>query len=224
MNMFVFTALICTAFMMIGGSMASYWLLIMLPIFIPIMKNNDKKISINKILKIFVLLFGGGAVIYLFVQEWIEMSDSYIAFRLNQIMKTIDFLLVNNDSGFKYSSDSSLARLGSVYDVFIDFSTRPIFGLGMGVETSHGGISSFLSEYGLLGMFIWIRIVFVKTRVKRVNAFFFLFWFFVMNLPLKIGNIPYDIYPIVMFEMTCLSFSHAERVVRENVKCSDSGI
>lgn len=212
---FIITNFTAIVLMLLGHSMASLWLLVMYFVFAFIIKNNDHKTNYIKVFKITFLLVIFMSVTIILLTNWLETSDSYAAYRLNRILYTLDYLSSGVLVGYQYGGESSLARLGSIYDVFYDFMCRPVFGLGAGVETSHGGLSSFLSEYGLIGLFLWIGLTFHRTRVYRINAFFFIIWFFMMNLPLRMGVIPYEIYPLLVMEFTCLP----NGIKLENEKC-----
>lgn len=215
MTSYYCTVIVALLLMILSKSAASYWLMTMMFVLIYVIKKQNKKYDFKKIiirLLVFVsllsmLIWAGG--------NWLDSSDSYAAYRINRALYTLDYITSTNVLSYNYGGESSLARLGSIYDVFCDFLERPVLGLGAGVQISHGGISSFLCEYGLVGLVIWLGLMFRKTREKRISIMFFMVWFFIMNLPLRMGNLPYDIYPLVIFEMTCLS----RGTKNEELKC-----
>lgn len=51
--------------------------------------------------------------------------------------------------------DSALPRFISIYDTFFDFLDRPLFGMGIGIQYSHGGLVNVLSDIGVIGVIMW---------------------------------------------------------------------
>lgn len=108
---------------------------------------------------IVVIIFLG----YLIVSGGLD-SSTYIGKRITLANEMATAILAN--SWYGLGGDSALPRFLSIYDTFSDFLERPLFGMGVSVQISHGGLVNMLSDVGLVGLFLWIRLVFNKFSYK----------------------------------------------------------
>lgn len=96
---------------------------------------------------------------YLIVNGYVD-SSTYLGKRLNLANELAGAVISN--SWYGMGGDSALPRFLSLYDTFSDFLERPLFGMGLSVQISHGGFVNVLSDIGIAGLFCWICLVFNK--------------------------------------------------------------
>ena len=124
-------------------------------------------------------------------------GDSYFVTRSISFLEDFyDIVILNyNIAGY-----SNVARLVSIVETFKDFLNRPVFGLGIGVQMAHDMTVSMLSDFGILGVILWVKMAMCGGIYDK---FFILVGIFLAGLPVGYSNgIAYYISFIILIELT----------------------
>lgn len=97
-------------------------------------------------------------------------SSSYLGGRIN-LASTMLSAVVTND-WYGMGGDSALPRFLSIFETLNDFFKRPVFGLGISVEQSYGGLVNMLADIGVIGVLNWF--IFVLSRYRYDNKSLFI--------------------------------------------------
>ena len=195
--------------MVLSGGFSAVWYLTMLGLIFIVLKYDIMKFSfINKIKLITgIFLFCTSILLLMFYLS--NMTDLYVGERLYVAFNTINYLFMGGQIDLQYQTYliSNLARIISIYDVIGDFINRPLLGLGIGVQTAHGGLAMLLSDFGLLGIYFLFRLALYKMDKSVKYDMIFLFIFFIIaNLLMGLKSIAYEIYNILFIEITRLYY------------------
>lgn len=157
---------------------------------------NVKKILLYTI--IFISILEG--LIYLFL----ENPNNYFSEKMNTTILVLNYL-INND-GIIYAT-SSASRLISIYDVMNDFLNRPLLGLGLGIETAHSGLVTFLSDFGIIGAYLYFKIILYNNfKNIKYDKWFLFIYFIIANIAMGLRTLGVEIYFIFIIEATALYY------------------
>lgn len=123
-------------------------------------------------------------------------GSSYLGRRIG--MSTEMLFAVTSESWQGMGGDSALPRFLSIYETFSDFLTRPFFGMGVGIQISHGGIANVLSDVGLIGVLLWLCVVFRYSKYDIKSLAILLLG---SNILLSSGNLFGSVY--IIFFIAC---------------------
>lgn len=191
--------------MCLSGGFSAIWYLIMILLIIIMLRNRKKSLSMKEAFKYILILLLFIVVILLLVILLINIDYGYISERIKLSINIIQYLIVGGALQIESATylGSNLARLTSIYDVTIDFLNRPFFGLGIGVEVSHGGFSMLLADFGIVGVYFLMKMALYRVNKFIKYDYLFLFIFFVIvNIPIGVKGIGYEIYNILFIEIT----------------------
>lgn len=115
----------------------------------------------------------GIGLIFPTVFAWLFLeSDSEFALKMQMTLDVLDMIMDGQSNLLALSS--SAARMYSIYYVFTEvIPACPFFGMGLGVQDSHGGLATFLADFGILGSICWLLLI--KSGFKYSNTLLFLF-------------------------------------------------
>ena len=98
-----------------------------------------------------------------------NMGDGFIGDRLsNLVINWRDFMAFDLTRVVTLGDNSSQARIFSVMHALEAFSSRPLFGLTLGMVTCHGATASFLASVGIIGLYFWIKAYFYSCPLKQL--------------------------------------------------------
>lgn len=187
------------ALMIMSSSFASIWLLFVLCWLIFGYKCGFHKMCFVKMvginISIVVLLSFTLFSIFTVISGY--AGDSYFVTRSISFLEDFyDIVILNyNIAGY-----SNVARLVSIVETFKDFLNRPVFGLGIGVQMAHDMTVSMLSDFGILGVILWVKMAMCGGIYDK---FFILVGIFLAGLPVGYSNgIAYYISFIILIELT----------------------
>lgn len=117
-------------------------------------------------------------------------DDSYLGSRINASFLVLSLLSAEGLRGIGGLS-SALPRFMSIYETGLDFLDRPLFGVGLSVEACHSGWMTFLSYTGLIGVYLWFKMLFASGHYDKMMIFFFLIiphilvgiWSWIITIP-----------------------------------------
>lgn len=117
-------------------------------------------------------------------------DDSYLGSRINASFLVLSLLSTDGLRGMGGLS-SALPRFMSIYETGLDFLDRPLLGVGLSVESCHGGWMTFLSYTGLLGVYLWFKMLFAEEDYNKLLVLFFLIiphilvgvWLWIITIP-----------------------------------------
>lgn len=189
------------AFLMLSsGSFSS---IVYLLIFIIVLSwgGKKRKNSFGKLAKIILASLMSFSFLYFLLEYF---SDTFIGRRLEMSLISLDYFLQGKwfllDVG---KIGSTLPRLVSIIDTFSDFLHRPLLGLGISAQIAFGGISTVLSDIGILGLFLWIRMIFFQYDKDQEYDYWFIFFILVLsNILMGNRSVLYSIYVILLIEST----------------------
>lgn len=142
-----------------------------------------------------------GIIIIIAVTIFINISpESYLGDRLINSIESLKRIV--NNTWRDYRLTSELTRMVSIYETFKDFLSRPLFGLGLGVEISHGGIVNVLADIGIIGAFAWYKLAFYSTKKGKYDKFFLVLIIIMSNLLIGTSNMIFSSIMIIMIEST----------------------
>lgn len=117
-------------------------------------------------------------------------DDSYLGSRINASFLVLSLLSTDGLRGIGGLS-SALPRFMSIYETGLDFLDRPFLGVGLSVESCHSGWMTFLSYTGLLGVYLWFKMLFAEEDHDKLLVLFFLIiphilvgvWLWIVTIP-----------------------------------------
>lgn len=148
-------------FMFISGSFSSYVYVPIIVLFLIYVYNRHYHYKYLKYVFGLFLLLGTLSISYILNDV---DSSTYFGQRIMLTLLAIDLIDSGNVIGI--GASSSLTRLVSIHDTFMDFLQRPLLGLGPTVQVSHGGLINFLSDTGLFGLICWLGASFAGSGYK----------------------------------------------------------
>lgn len=166
--------------MVVSGSFAAYLYIIIIicwATYLLMKKSNSwikyiiSSFSLSMIILLGYLVFNGDLD-----------SSTYLGGRLNLANEMAGAILSN--SWYGMGGDSALPRFLSLYDTFSDFMERPLFGMGVAVQISHGGLVNVLSDVGIIGFVLWLRFIFNKFSYQYPSLLILL-----LGSNLLVGNV-----------------------------------
>lgn len=192
--------------MVLSGGFSAFWYIFMLTLVFLVLKYElykmDWHMATRYIKYIVVLVFVGAVVLY----TLLSTVPGY-EYRLNSAIQVVEYL-TSNRVVMPEQLDSSLPRLMSCYDVFMDFLERPLLGLGMGIQSAHDSFATMLSFFGCLGTFAGTRFILLKGRfVKHYDIVMLVLLYFVSGIPLGFTDLQVPLIAlnqIYIFELTSI--------------------
>jgi hypothetical protein len=131
------------------------------------------------------------------------LSDSYLMHRLTGATEDMRYLLyfnkVNSTIGLRELS-SAMSRFYSIISNLSLLQIRPLFGVGIGTNFSHGSTAWTLGETGILGLLTYLHLVFFTNPVRRKKLVYIL-----VILIFIFGNL-FVSRPILMVRFDCFVF------------------
>ena len=190
--------------MLLSGGMSSIWciaiLLIEYYLVTRVVKNTIMVSNIKKMIKYVVLasllLLAGYFVLLIF--------NSYYLTRISNMIGTLismkNAMIASNGVG----DMSSYARFLSIQTCFSNFLGRPILGLGAGFTECHDSTVSFLVQFGLMGFFIWYRIMLMPGKGNRkYDVLLLIVCIVIAGIPFgNPGSMYSFVYNILIVELT----------------------
>ena len=150
--------------MCVSGSFSSLEYIFALFLLLIYWHLKDKR---KKEIGIFIGLMLTVCLITLFIlMEEFDLSG-YFFERIEVSILVLSLLTSGNLIGVS-GLTSAVPRFISIYDSIINILQRPFFGLGMGVEWSHSTWISFLSNFGLLGLWAWMKLIFSGYNYHKI--------------------------------------------------------
>lgn len=189
----------------LSGGFSFFWYLFIFILIYFLLKQKVYIISLKRFLKLIIFLIFISSVFIYLLNYMLTLTDNALANRINNAIEVVYYLW---QYGIAINSvligeTSNVARLTSIYDVFNDFSNRPILGLGIGIQSAYSGVVTMLSEFGILGCYILYKIVTFKMN-KHIRYDYMLLscYFIIANIPIGVKSIGYEIFSIVLIEAT----------------------
>lgn len=166
----------------------------------------------------FVLLLFSTTVFFIYILIYPLLSSSIVD-RLTNIENSFFYILQDDWKG-RLELKSEYARLISIVDNFYDFLHRPILGLGAGVELSHSGIVTFLSNVGLLCFILWIYVLSHISNNFKISCTLL---FTLVVLPNLIIGFYSTLLSVNTIFLVSVQFLHSEYLKKLSIaKTSDS--
>lgn len=133
-------------------------------------------------------------------------DNSYLGSRINASFLVLSLLSTEGLRGIG-GLTSALPRFMSIYETGLDFLDRPLLGVGFSVEPCHSGWMTFLSYTGLIGVYLWFKMIFASGHYDKMMIFFFLIiphilvgvWSWIITIP--------SIFIVMMFRCDFLAKS-----------------
>lgn len=119
----------------------------------------------------------------------LSLDYTYYMERVNNIIS-----ILKGEGFMVYNSEN--IRLKTVIDAFELFVQCPIFGIGLGTTFAYGAIPMILTNIGLIGFAIWIKLIGVTSRIK-LNMSIFLLIFIMACIYITNGSISLLYNPII---------------------------
>lgn len=126
--------------------------------------------------------------------------ESYLGDRLLNSVRTFGVIIDGTWQTYRLSSE--MARMVSIYETFMDFINRPIFGLGLGVESSHSGFVNMLADVGIVGVIAWYKLSFYKIHKKSYDKLAVILLLFLANIVAGVGLMFFSSVVIIIIEST----------------------
>lgn len=166
--------------MLVSGGFSSVWYILNLAVIYYIISND---VSSKSLLYQCVLFFRFSVPLILILgllYAFIQLSDSNYSMRIEAVQLFLTSLFTTGTLPFNIMTDTSvLARFSSIVLTFKDFLARPIFGLGVGMEFAHCFSVTMLADFGILGSYLWWKLL-MCSQYKGVKydycALFIYFW------------------------------------------------
>lgn len=131
------------------------------------------------------------------------LRDSYFAVRFSSAIDDFTYLLYTNKvnimTGLEELS-SAMARFYSINSSISLLEIRPLFGVGMGTNFSHGSTAWTLGETGVLGLLTYLYFIFFSKPVFNKKSTYML-----VILIWLLGNL-FVSRPILMVRYDCFLF------------------
>lgn len=167
-------------------------------------KMEEKSFSLKNIIKKVIYLIICIGFFYIIYIIFLENQDNYFSERINITIEVFNYL-INNEMLIYASSTAS--RLISIYDVTCDFFNRPFFGLGLGIQTSHGGVATFLSDFGMIGTYLFVKVIlFNKLKNVKYDKYFLIIYLIISNIAMGLRGLGLEIYFIIIIESSALYY------------------
>lgn len=123
-----------------------------------------------------------------------SLGLSGISDKFNNMLSVITTLI----SGRRITTySSSGARFTSIFETIKLFLARPIFGIGLGVTDAHTTFFSVLASIGIVGMVLWIAILFAFGRYSGKSLCFALILLISSMFVGSRGYLGFIIYPVL---------------------------
>jgi membrane protein len=196
------------ALMLFSGGFSSFWASGMLLLLIILRYFNVSRLSVGFAFKMFFLiglLFAASDFITEGMQDiFLNETFPYKA-RFDQLFVSMTDLFIKGDDMPSIFISSTFVRLSSIVSTIRDALERPLYGLGMGVQTSHGAFANLLSDFGAVGIILLLHFIntFRKRRVRLDSVMLFVI-LFVFGMPFGLRDFPYSIFYGLIFEFTVL--------------------
>lgn len=145
-------------------------------------KLNSKNLILYLVFTVLLFIFAVIILIF-FIPE--NIDDQFFS-RINNIINALEYIILD-DWKFRISIKSEYVRLISIFDNLRSFLERPIFGIGAGVELSHSGFISLLSNIGIIGITCWIFLLLKSCISSNVKSSLFLLILLVIFANLFVG-------------------------------------
>lgn len=139
--------------------------------------------------------------------------ESYISSRINLSIDSIINIIQEHNGNLIRSSEA--ARFTSIYETFVDFLHRPIFGLGVGIQFSHGSLVNMFSDIGIVGVIIWCKLILYRFGDKSYDNLSFFVIFILSNSLLGWQTLIYSGLMVLIVESTNC-YTHNRKI---NVFC-----
>ena len=191
-----------------SGGFSAFWVISFL-LFIILLRHFDISrfnfTAAMKIMLIFYLVFLGG--VYIVENVQVGFIDETIPYhnRFDELLVSMTDLFVNRGDVPSIAVSSTFVRLASIVSTIRDVLERPLWGLGIGIQTSHGAFANLLSDFGFIGITLLLLFVNAFRNSKiRMDSILLLLILFVFGLPFGLREFPYNVFYILIFEFTTL--------------------
>lgn len=166
--------------MLLSGGFSSVWYIINLAVIYYIISNEVSSKSLLYQLILFLKFLVPLILVLGLIYAFIQFSDSNYSMRIEAVQLFLTSLLTTGTLPFNMLTDTSvLARFSSIVLTFKDFLARPAFGLGVGMEFAHCFSITMLADFGVLGSYLWwklLRCPLYKGIRYDYCALFIYFW------------------------------------------------
>lgn len=125
---------------------------------------------------------------------------SYISSRINMSIESIMSIFQEQNGQLILSSEHT--RFTSIYETFVDFLHRPFFGLGVGIQISHGGLVNMFSDIGIVGVIVWCKLILYRFSDKKYDNLIFFVVFILVNSLLGLTPLIYSGLMVLIVEST----------------------
>ena len=176
-----------------------------------IIKLFNQSVSIRKVMTTSAIVIFILVAFYILI-NYLSENYVYIHSKLEYTQFALEYILSGGTFYASPYTSSSYARLVSIYDTFGDFIERPLLGLGLGIETSHGGLMNVLSFIGLSGI---ITLYFLIHRalpkgIIKVDKKLLFFYVCIVNLPLELYISGFQIAHFIIYASTALYMTQSK--------------
>lgn len=207
-NFFIVMGLVLLLF---TGGFSAVWLLfiVILSTVILILKKINLSI-VNIVVKnyklVMIMCFSS------FFFYFIIMGNDYFAGRIQGAITVVTSLFTDNITYLvllREENDgigSTLARFISLYEGWFIFIDRPILGLGYKLQSVHGDTITYLVNMGLLGTFLFYKLLISSTKKVVYNKAFLGVLFVLGGVPMVISAYGFCAYWLLFIEgsMLCI--------------------
>ena len=153
--------------MYFAGGFTYVWCLLILILYLVNIKTKFYRKSLLKKCQLFAIV----VALIIAAASFISTLDSpYLAYYIDRSMDAYDvFLDLLNGGNPLLTLDegmaSSITRLSSIVLVASDALSRPLFGLGLGLEFAQDNTATMFADIGLVGIALWM--MFMNYRVRK---------------------------------------------------------
>lgn len=159
-------------------------ILILLALFSIYYVNNNESLFTKNVKKVFLVSLVIFAVfIGITCISFVFSSDSYISERMSDTITYLSIIFTKDASYYVGlpSIRSSLVRMYSVWHTLINWTQRPLFGLGIATTYCHGPSALTLSEIGVVGiasyLYFYYRRFITNVEAKKSTIMIVAIWF-----------------------------------------------
>lgn len=194
--------------MILSGGFSAWWCIFILGLVYFALKYDTYKKTLGEsvpyiILSLLIISAIGGCMIFLFGTELeyaITRAENAI-YTINALATSGALVAVGAEGEL-----STFARLTSIFDVTANFMDRPLLGLGLGFQLAHAAFPTMLSDLGVLGTILWVRVLASSMgEVRHHYDFIFLgLIMIVWGTFLGVVTQYVEMYVLILFECTRL--------------------
>lgn len=200
--------LLLIVLMILSGGFSAWWCLFILFLVYFALRYDVYKKSLREsvpyIAGVLILIASvAGSLLFFFGEEMeyaIERADD-VFYTMNVLAASGTLAAIGTEGEL-----STFSRLTSIFDVTASFIDRPFLGLGIGFQFALAALPTMLSDLGLLGVFLWYRVLSVSAgEVHHHYDFIFLTLFVIVwGIFFGVVTLYVETYVLVLFECTRL--------------------